>query len=243
MRIYSLFIYRSYLSLSIPTNPNMNEPKNKKTPWPTKAVMEQIYEQNLWGGDTSDFYSGDGSHLPEIVVPYIDVVTSFLRSFEHPISVCDLGCGDFNVGEELVQHTKKYIAIDIVKNLIEHNKEKFKDDRLEFQCLDIAIDDFPSADCTLIRQVLQHLSNDEVQRILNKLGEFKYIIVTEHLPEGDFTPNQDIISGQGIRLKKQSGINITASPFYFKVKEEKQLLSIHLNDCKGVIVTTLYTVY
>lgn len=221
----------------------MNKPKNTKAPWPTKAAMEQIYELNLWGGDTSDFYSGDGSHLPEIVVPYIDVVTSFLRFFENPITVCDLGCGDFNVGKELVQHSKKYVAVDIVKELIEHNKEKFKDDRLEFQCLDLATDELPVGDCALIRQVLQHLSNAEVQRILEKLRDFKYLIVTEHIPAGEFTPNQDIISGQGIRLKKRSGLNITAPPFELKVKEERELLSLILRSGRGRLVTILYSIY
>lgn len=221
----------------------MGKYKRIKTPWPTKEAMEQIYEKNLWGSNSTDFYSGEGSHLPELVNPYINAVTSFLNSFENPITVCDLGCGDFNVGKELVQHTKKYIAVDIVKELIDYNKEKFKDDKQEFQCLDIATDDLPAGDCALVRQVLQHLSNAEVQRILDKLIDFKHVIVTEHLPEGDFTPNLDIISGQGIRLKKRSGINVTAPPFNFKVKEEKQVLSIVLNDNKGIIETTLYTIY
>lgn len=221
----------------------MNKPKNTKAPWPTKAAMEQIYELNLWGGDTSDFYSGDGSHLPEIVVPYIDVVTSFLRFFENPITVCDLGCGDFNVGKELVQHSKKYVAVDIVKELIEHNKEKFKDDKLEFHCLDLATDELPVGDCALVRQVLQHLSNTEVHQILEKLKDFKYLIVTEHIPAGEFIPNQDIISGQGIRLKKRSGLNITAPPFELKVKEERELLSLILRSGRGRLVTILYSIY
>ncbi len=42
---------------------NQNHPKKPKTPWPTKAAMEQVYEQNFWGGDNADFYSGEGSHL------------------------------------------------------------------------------------------------------------------------------------------------------------------------------------
>jgi 2-polyprenyl-3-methyl-5-hydroxy-6-metoxy-1,4-benzoquinol methylase len=93
--------------------------KKINTPWPTKDAMEQVYEKNLWGGNTADFYSGEGSHLPEIVTPYITVVSGFLQSFENPLTVCDLGCGDFNIGKELVKYSKKYIAIDIVENLIE----------------------------------------------------------------------------------------------------------------------------
>ncbi len=219
-----------------------NETKRIKKPWPTKDAMEQVYEMKLWGGDTSNFYSGVGSHHPEIVNPYIDVLTSFLTSFKSPLTVCDLGCGDFNVGKKLVKYTKKYVAVDIVTDLINYNKEKFAAKNLEFHCLDIAVDDLPHGDCALLRQVLQHLSNAEVHSILRKLSDFKYVILTEHLPQGDFVPNKDIISGQGIRLKKQSGINVLASPFNFKVKEEKQLLSVVLKDYKGVIVTTVYKI-
>ena len=79
-----------------------------------------------------------------------------------------------------------------------------------------------------------------MQDILTKLTDFKYVIITEHLPEGDFTPNKDIISGQGTRLKKQSGLNILAPPFHFKAQEEKQLSAVSLKNGKGLIVTTLY---
>jgi 2-polyprenyl-3-methyl-5-hydroxy-6-metoxy-1,4-benzoquinol methylase len=161
---------------------NLKTTKKNKNPWPTKDAMEQVYEMNLWGSNDSDFYSGEGSHNPGIINPYINVVSSFLTSFKTSITVCDLGCGDFNIGKEFVKHTKKYIAADIVENLIKHNKETFKEDNLEFHCLDIAIDNLPSGDCILLRQVLQHLSNKEVKSVVNKLTAFKYVILTEHLP-------------------------------------------------------------
>ena len=101
----------------------------------------------------------------------------------------------------------------------------------------------PSGDCAIIRQVLQHLSNAEVQAIVNKLANFKYLILTEHLPKGDFIPNKDILSGQGIRLKKKSGINLLAPPFHLKVKEEKQLIAFPLEGNKGILVTTLYVLF
>ena len=217
--------------------------KKVKKPWPTKAVMEQVYKLRLWGDEKTEFYSGYGSHQADIIKPYIAAVISFLRSFKTPILVCDLGCGDFNVGKELVIYTKKYVAIDIVAPLIAFNKEKFKEPNLEFHCLDIAVADLPRGDCAIIRQVLQHLANAEVQAIVNKLLNFKYLILTEHVPKGDFIPNKDILSGQGIRLKKKSGINLVATPFHLKVKEEKQLIAYNLGDEKGVLVTTLYVLF
>src|SRR5690606_4832800 len=113
---------------------------------------------------------------------------------------------------------------------------------LEFQVLDIAKEELPSGDCAIIGQVLQHSSNAEIKSVVEKLYNFKYVILSEHLPEGDFEPNKDIISGQGIRLKKQSGVDITAPPFNFKFREEKQLLSVKHPGFKGVVVTTLYSI-
>ena len=217
-----------------------NTSNNIKKPWPTKDAMEQVYAMKLWGDNNSEFYSGVGSHHPEIVNPYIAVLTSFFTTFKNPLVVCDLGCGDFNVGKDLLKHTKKYIAVDIVPDLIIHNKEKYKEEHLEFHCLDIAVADLPSGDCALLRQVLQHLSNAEIQKIVPKLSDFEYVILTEHLPQGNFTPNKEIISGQGTRLKKQSGLDLLAPPFNFKVIKKKVVSSIRLKDYKGVIVTTIY---
>ena len=218
---------------------NMGSNKGKK-PWPTRRVMEQIYHQNLWGGGDADYYSGIGSHHSDLVDPYIKVVRSFLKSFDEPLTVCDLGCGDFNVGSRLIRHAKKVIAADIVEDLIERNRQLFKTENLEFQCLDIASDKWPDGDCAILRNVLQHLSNDEILQIVEKLYDFKYVIITEHLPEREFIPNKEILSGQGIRLKKGSGVVLTAPPFNFRIREEKQLLKVPFNEGKGVIVTTLY---
>ncbi len=218
----------------------MKHSNRTKTPWPTKAAMSQIYDKNLWGGNPSEFYSGEGSHDPVLVTPYINVISDFLQSFETPITICDLGCGDFNVGKELVEFAAHYHAVDIVPSLIERNKTLFKNENLSFHCLDVAVDELPAGDCALVRQVLQHLSNQEVQQILEKLSHYRYLIITEHIPIGDFEPNKDKISGQGIRLKQNSGIDVLAEPFHWKVNEAKELLSLDLNNGKGRIVTNLY---
>nr|WP_233267627.1 class I SAM-dependent methyltransferase [Algibacter sp. L1A34] len=216
--------------------------KRIKKPWPTKDAMHQIYKLNLWGGTEFDFYSGSGSHDPDIINPYLDVLTAFLESYNRTLTVCDLGCGDFNIGKQLTQFTKKYIAADIVESLIERNKQIYQADNLEFHCLNIAKDELPTGDCIILRQVLQHLSNAEIERVVEKLANYKYIILTEHLPLGNFTPNKDIISGQGIRLKQNSGVNLLEAPFNLEVKTETILGEYILEHHKGRIVTKLYEV-
>ena len=216
--------------------------KGIKKPWPTKDAMAQIYAEKLWGGNSTDFYSGIGSHHEQFVQPYVDAVSRFLISHQSELTVCDLGCGDFNVGRQLLDYTKRYVAVDIVEELIERNKGLFQSSKLEFQCLDIAIDELPSGDCAIVRQVLQHLSNAEVLSITQKLKDYKYVIVTEHIPLGDFEPNKDIISGQGIRFKKQSGVNLLEPPFQLQIKHMRRLTSTILDDGKGVVETLLYQI-
>ncbi len=214
--------------------------KKTNTPWPTKAVMQQIYKNHLWGGNEFDFYSGEGSHNSRIVNSYTKVVADFLKSHNSSLTVCDLGCGDFNIGKHLTSFTKKYIAVDIVEDLVERNRSKFKADNLEFQCSDISKDELPKADCIILRQVLQHLSNTEIKRIVDKLSNYKYIILTEHLPEGDFTPNKDKIASQGIRLKQNSGVDLLAEPFNLAIDKVNVLNEFVLDNEKGRITTLLY---
>ena len=204
--------------------------------------MEQIYDQHLWGGKGHDFYSGEGSHNAQIVEPYIKSVAAFLQNHKNPLTVCDLGCGDFNIGKQLAPYTKSYVGIDIVEALIKRNQKLYQNDHISFVCLDISKDELPQADCIILRQVLQHLSNIEIQNILNKLTTYQYIILTEHLPNGDFIPNKDIISGQGIRLKHDSGVDITQPPFNFKVKSQQILNEIVLENQKGRIMTTVFKI-
>jgi hypothetical protein len=214
--------------------------KKAKKPWPTKDVMQQVYEMKLWGGKEFDFYSGNGSHHSKIIKPYLDDIITFLSSHDNSLIVCDLGCGDFNIGKHLAKYTRKYIAIDIVEKLIDRNKALFIKDNLEFHCLDITANELPKGDCIILRQVLQHLSNSEIEKIIKKLTAYKYIILTENIPIGEFTPNKDIISGQGIRLKQNSGVSILNTPFSLKFIEETNFKDIRLENNQGRIATTIY---
>ena len=217
--------------------------KKVKKPWPTKDAMTQIYEMKLWGGTGFDFYSGSGSHDADIINPYLESIIAFFKTHTNNLTVCDLGCGDFNIGKQLTPYTQKYIAADIVESLIERNKQIYQADNLDFHCLDIAKDELPTGDCIILRQVLQHLSNLEITNAVKKLENYKYIILTEHIPLDPFIPNKDIISGQGIRLKQNSGVNLLEAPFNLKVKSQTLLNEYTLDNEKGRIVTTLYKMF
>lgn len=205
----------------------------------TKETMRLIYQNNLWGGGKQDFYSGQGSHKQKIVEPYIQVVSDWLDSFDQQLSICDLGCGDFNVGRQLVGHSKSYVGIDVVKELIQRNIRLFQTKNVTFQCLDMVREELPKADCAIVRQVFQHLSNHEILTVLSKLKEYRFLVLTEHLPVGEFIPNIDKPTDFDIRLGKKSGVVLTCAPFGLKPIKQGEMLSIDFRN-RSKIVTTLY---
>ena len=70
--------------------------------------------------------------------------------------------------------------------------------------MNIVKDNLPSADCIILRQVLQHLSNAEVQQIITKLSAYKYIILTEHLPNGNFNPIEILFLDKELESKNKA---------------------------------------
>jgi hypothetical protein len=211
---------------------------------PAASVFTAIYREAKWGSaPDGDFYSGTGSHDPAVVLPYVEGVTAFLQSLPKPPSLVDLGCGDFNVGRQLRPYCSEYIACDVVPDLIARNRTKFSDLDVEFRCLDITEDEFPSGEIALLRQVLQHLSNTQILNVLPKLSHYRFLLLTEHIPaDPDFQPNLEKPAGATVRLARCSGVVLTKPPFNLKVKFESVICSNvqpigHLN---GVVRTVLY---
>lgn len=173
----------------------------------TQEIFENIYRNKLWGGRKrfwQRFYSGTGSYA---IGAYVEAILPLIAGRD----VVDLGCGDFSVGRRLVKYASKYIACDIARPVIEHNAAKFAG--VDFRVVDAIEDVLPPGDVILIRQVLQHLDNASVSKVLGKLGRYKRAIITEHVPSRSFTPNLDMPTGAGNRLALQSGLVLTVAPF------------------------------
>ena len=100
-----------------------------------------------------DFYSGLGSHLDEFTKNYINKVKIFLNSFEGKKEVLELGCGDFIISSQIAPLTKKFIAVDIFDEVIEHNKKKYKDMNVDFRVLDMTKDSLPNSEICIVRCV------------------------------------------------------------------------------------------
>ena len=208
-----------------------------------QEIFSDIYNKGLWGKSsdpTQRFYSGSGSHDSSITAIYVDSVHNFLRSLPNRPNVVDLGCGDFSVGSQIRPLCDKYTACDIVPSLIAFNKQKYQSMDVDFRVVDLISDELPVADVAFIRQVLQHLSNHQIEQVIPKLARsFKFLILTEHLPaEPEFAHNLDKPAGPDIRLGIHSGVVVTSPPFNLLPIAERQLCEI--TEYGGLIRTTLY---
>ena len=202
-----------------------------------REVFSHIYKNGLWG-QRAAFYSGTGSHDPEIVGPYVSSVREYLSKLPYVPDVVDLGCGDFNVGNQIRDMCGKYIACDVVPELIEQNRRLFTDSKVEFQTLDIVADPLPPGDIAFVRQVLQHLSNAQIAAVIPKLlAVYRILIVTEHLAKGARQrPNEDKPTGPGNRSIYGSGVILASPPFSITAKHYHTLCSV---PAQGAFIETV----
>ena len=207
-----------------------------------QQIFTLIYKNKFWGFSSSnEFFSGSGSHNIQIVENYVSSVTKFLGDNISELTAVDIGCGDFAVGNQLYRNFKKYIAIDVNKNLIEFNKERFNDSNLEFRFLDCTQSKCPDADVIFVRQVLQHLSNQKIAELLSNLPKkIKYLIVSEELPISRFKPNIDIATGFQTRININSGVLLHENPFKLQYHDRKVLCESITDRSK--ISTVIYLI-
>jgi hypothetical protein len=98
----------------------------------------------------------------------------------------------------------------------------------------------PPADVCLVRQVLQHLTNDDIHRALPHLRAYPYVVVTEHLPVAMARPNANKRPGPGVRATRGSGVVLHEPPFSWPPGD--CLLRMPVNWTRSeILVTTVYT--
>lgn len=210
----------------------------------TKDVFAKVYADGIWGSSNDPqqkFFSGTGSHDQAMTGVYVGAVRSFVQSLGVRPTAVDLGCGDFQVGVQLRDLFGTYVACDIVPSLVAFNQTRHRDLDVDFRVLDLTADPLPTGDVILLRQVLQHLSNEQIKKVVPKLAtSCKYLVLTEHVPEGDgFVANLDMPTGPGIRLGLPSGVVLTEPPFDLEAKQQKVLCEVP--ESGGVVRTTLFT--
>jgi SAM-dependent methyltransferase len=180
-----------------------------------REVFEDIYRNRRWGGEGTSPYSGYGSD-DEVTEPFIQFVRQYLRA-NGIRTVVDLGCGDFRVGAKISEKVEGYTGVDVAPTVVRRNQHQFGGDRVKFVTLDITEDALPDGDLYIVRQVLQHLSNEGIGKALDQLRERPHVIIAEHHPApGRFQSfNIDKAAGYHTRVAKGSGVYPDQLPFCF----------------------------
>jgi hypothetical protein len=174
-------------------------------------VFDEIYKTHYWGNG-----SGSGSS-PEATLPYREFLGRFL--LENRIrSVVDLGCGDWQFSKLIDWSGIEYHGFDAAESVIERNGAAYGSDNVTFSVMK-SYDLIPAADLLIIKDVLQHLSNQEVIRIIQTLiPRFKLTLVTNCVPPIRTSLHRSSMFNQPIKTGDFRFLDLRRPPFDCKAE-------------------------
>lgn len=177
-------------------------------------IFEDVYKKNWWQKG-----SGPGS-FPENTVEYRKFLQNFLKK-NNIKGVLDAGCGDWQFSKLINWDGIKYIGIDVVPFIIKYNIKNYSRKNIKFYKKDFLKDKLPSSELIIIKDVLQHLTTENIINFLPKLKNFKFALLINDHAEG----NTDCENGHFRPL------NLKKPPFSLKAKRvfffnKKQVLLV-----------------
>jgi len=169
-----------------------------------RALFGEIYRRNLWGDAES--VSGPGSTRAR-GTDFMAELVALLRRLDTR-TLLDAPCGDFNWIAEAADAVERYVGIDVVPELIEHNLDLHRTERRSFARADISRDPLPAADVILCRDCLVHFSTPDVWATLaNFRRSGSRWLLTTTFVERD--------GNEEIRTGSWRPLNLQAAPFHF----------------------------
>ncbi len=169
-------------------------------------IFTDIYETNIWGKNSSNNNSykgtsGDGSSISYNTKTYIPLIKQFIKS-NNITTVVDLGCGDWQSSYLIYNDIDiSYSGYDAYKQVCINNNKNYP--QYNFTHLDFIKDKnlLQNADLCIIKDVLQHLCNNDVVDLLKYIitnKKYKYIIITNCFNQR--FDNQDVVNGDFRKL-------------------------------------------
>ena len=180
-----------------------------------RARFERIYHTNLWSDPETR--SGTGSSLDSTRV-LREKLPNALRELGTRV-LLDAPCGDFAWMDHVDLSGIEYVGADIVRSIVQSNRQDYARQGREFIELDLTSDELPDADVLLCRDCLVHLSYANIARVVDNVcrSNIRFILMTAFPGRGD---NKDVDDGDWRPL------DFEATPFLFP----KPLLTI-VEEC------------
>lgn len=154
-----------------------------------QSAFEKVYATNEWHHG-----SGEGS-LPKHTRGYVQFLQQFMR--EHQVkSVVDMGCGDWQFSKLIEWAGIQYHGFDLVKSVIDANNSQYAKPNITFTKYNGDFSQLPAADLLITKDVLQHLSAENINKFLPHMARFPMCLITNCVnPRGE-TTNKDIEDGE-----------------------------------------------
>jgi len=169
-------------------------------------VFNRIYQDNSWNSDES--VSGPGSTI-EYTKNIREEIPRIIDRAEVK-RILDAPCGDYN-WFRLVEREEdiSYIGGDLVESLVSSNQKKYGNENTRFVHLDIINDELPKADLWLCRDIFQHLSNNDILKVIANFlnSDIGYMLASTY-PECKRNTNIPT----GVRARP---LNLELPPFSF----------------------------
>jgi hypothetical protein len=127
---------------------------------PYRCKFRTYYLDRAWGDGES--VSGPGSSLAATAA-IRRALPDILRQFEIR-SLIDAPCGDFHWMKEVDLSGVDYLGIDIVKELVDANSERYARHGVRFVCRDLISDPIGHADLIICRDCLFYFTNSYIKR-------------------------------------------------------------------------------
>lgn len=154
--------------------------------------FENIYEKSVWGKNwKGQGGSGKGDGTDPDSKMWVNYITEFITERDDIVKVADLGCGDWKFSRFIPWKELgiQYSGYDIVQNVVENNNKEYANENVTFFHQDIITSSsIKGYDLVIIKDVLQHLSDEHVIKILDSvLINNKYVIIKNGYKFGHLT--------------------------------------------------------
>jgi len=172
----------------------------------TREVFTVIYDTNNWRSPESISGIGSERKQTEILIKELGKLLNDLNT----TSLLDIPCGDLSWMQKIDLSKINYTGADIVEELIEKNKEKYKGkSNFEFKVLNLINDRLPESDIIIVRDCFVHFSFADIFKALENIRSSgcKYLMTTTFTKH---RVNYNITTGEW------RTINLQEKPFNFQ---------------------------
>jgi SAM-dependent methyltransferase len=141
-----------------------------------RDAFESVYAQARWGKDPSGKSTSGAGSTMEATALYRVFLQDFLKT-QGIRSVVDAGCGDWEFSQAIDWTGIDYLGVDIVASVIEENRRRYASTNVRFSVADIVSDALPPADLLIVKDVLMHLPNADIGRVLAQLPRYRHVLI------------------------------------------------------------------